>query len=482
MSKFNQTNTNLTTNHEGHVAYKMQDKLKLVTQVLTTFYNEDKFYGDNSKELTQLAEKLAVTDPNFISNLAVYARKEFHLRSVSHVLTCIVAKTNESKEFIAKTVNGVVERADDLTEILACYLSMYGKPIPNGLKKTLGRGLKRFNEFQISKYAGGNKNVKFKDILKLCHVKPDNAKQNELFKKIIEDNLQVATRWETEVSAKGNNEQTWESLIENNQLGYMAALRNLRNIINAQPKNIQKVYDLIADKEQVLKSKQLPFRFLAAYREVQNLPQTTNKVLDTLETAIEHSISNMPKLQGKTVIAYDISGSMSDRISKNSNIECCDISALFAVLASKICDEYIVYSFNNRIEKVSILTNSSILNEAQRISWCGGGTDLTLPLQSMINENIKADRLIMISDNEINGGWGAGFKRTCQSLVDKYRNTINKDLYVHAIDLMGYGTQQFIGDKTNIIAGWSEKVLSFISLVEDGMDGLVKTIENYDKK
>ena len=34
-----------------------------------------------------------------------------------------------------------------------------------------------------------------------------------------------------------------ESLIENNQLGYMAALRNLRNIINANPKNIDKIYN-----------------------------------------------------------------------------------------------------------------------------------------------------------------------------------------------------------------------------------------------
>ena len=145
MSKFNQTNTNKTVNREGHVAFAMKDKERLVTQVLTTFFNEEKFYGDTSKEIVATAEKLAKTDPKFISNLAIYARKEYHLRSVAHVLTCVVAKTVESKPYIKRTVSNVVERADDLTEILACYLSMYGKPIPNGLKKALATNLKRFN-------------------------------------------------------------------------------------------------------------------------------------------------------------------------------------------------------------------------------------------------------------------------------------------------------------------------------------------------
>jgi hypothetical protein len=43
----------------------------------------------------------------------------------------------------------------------------------------------------------------------------------------------------------------------------------------------------------------------------------------------------------------------------------------------------------------------------------------------------------------------------------------------------GICTQQFIGGKTNILAGWSERVLEYISLVESGLDGQVETIEKY---
>lgn len=478
MSKFNQTNTRKTVNKCGHVAYSMGDKEKLVTQVLTSFFGEQKFYGDNSNELVELAERVAVHDPQFVSNLARYARKEFHLRSVSHVLTCIVANVVESKPFINDTVADVVERADDITEILACYIEMYGKPIPNGLKKSLGNALARFSEFQVSKYNGGNKSVKFKDVLKLTHIKPKTEKEKSLFEKIMNDTLPVATRWETELSAKGNNKETWEELIENNQLGYMAALKNLRNMLNVEPSNIQKIFDKLENREEVLKSKQLPFRFLSAYREVRNI--SSNKVLDVLENAIEHSVENLPKLEGKTIIAIDVSGSMSDRISSNSDVRCCDIASLLGVLASRICEEYQVVVFDTSLRSKTFSTCSGIIETALSMSCPGGGTNLKLPLEHMIANNVQADRLIMISDNMLNtNSWYCGYKQTCQALADEYRRNVNSNLWVHAIDLQGYGTQQFIGGKTNIIAGWSERVLEFIALAEVGMDSQVKCIENY---
>jgi hypothetical protein len=59
MSKFNTTttNSNKTTNHSGIPAYKMDEKEKLTTQVLTTFFNEPKYYGDNSKEILNTVRK-----------------------------------------------------------------------------------------------------------------------------------------------------------------------------------------------------------------------------------------------------------------------------------------------------------------------------------------------------------------------------------------------------------------------------------------
>ena len=486
MSKFNETNTNKTVNKSGHVAYAMGDKEKLMTQVLSTFYNEAKYYGDNSKEILETAKSVCKKDARFVANLAIYARKEFHLRSITHVLTCILANSESGKKYVRETINYVVERPDDLTEILACYLGTFGKPIPNSLKKGLADGLKKFNEFQISKYNGGSKSVKFKDILQLTHAKPDNKIQSELFNKILNDNLATATRWETEVSTKGNNEETWEQLIEKNQLGYMAALKNLRNIINANPKNINKVYEKLANKDEVLKSKQLPFRFYSAYKELSEMGNITNKPLTVLEKAMSYSVENMKRIPGRTAICIDRSGSMDGRISRDSDVRCNDIASLLGVMATRICDESVIYLFDTSAYRKLISNNSNILSTAKELCGCGGGTDISAPIKKMINDGMKVDRIIILSDNEANSQFKDGRsywnEYTTQQMVDKYREKFGKNVWVHAIDMQGYGTQQFIGSHTNLIAGWSEKVLDFILLAEEGTGSLIKTISEYKIK
>lgn len=102
-----------------------------------------------------------------------------------------------------------------------------------------------------------------------------------------------------------------------------------------------------------------------------------------------------------------------------------------------------------------------------------------LPFEKMIADKIKADRVIILSDNECNRSGTYYCNKPVQKLADEYRKVSGNDIWVHAIDLQGYGTQQFHGKKTNVIAGWSEKVFDFIKLAEQGEGNLTKTIENY---
>ena len=135
MSKFNSAVTTKTTNHDGHVAYSMTDKAKLVTQVLTSFINEKKFYGDNTADTIKTIQRVIKQDPEFVSKLAVFARREFNMRTVSHVLTAYLAHEVEGKPFAKNTINGVCLRGDDATELMSFYLTTFGKPIPNSLRK-----------------------------------------------------------------------------------------------------------------------------------------------------------------------------------------------------------------------------------------------------------------------------------------------------------------------------------------------------------
>lgn len=487
MSKFNTVTENSmkTVNKEGHAAYKMDWRSKLITMVLTSFFNEQKFYGDNSEELVNCLKSGIADDPQFISNLAIFARREFNMRSVSHVIAGYLANTPEGKPFVKRTVKNIVLRGDDATEILSFYLSTFGKPIPNSLRKALREVFPTFDEYTLAKYKGEGKSVKMRDILCLCRPKPQNDEQRKLWKDLLEGTIKPAYTWETELSAKGNNKETWEQLIDSGKVGYMALLRNLRNILNADPGNIQKVFDQISDPVAVRKSKQLPFRYLSAYR---NLPYdnwNTKNARTALEKAAEVSVENLPKIPGRTVIAIDVSGSMGRSISSKSDIRCCDISMLLGLIADRICEQSIVFTFDDELGVLNTSGSSGRLLEcASEKSMYGGGTDMYLPFREMINRGIVADRIIVLSDNECNGQINGGYtwyrhESTVQSLVDAYRKKANPDFWVHAVDLQGYGTQQFIGGKTNLISGWSEKLFEFITLAEQGEDSLIKRIKNY---
>lgn len=183
----------------------------------------------------------------------------------------------------------------------------------------------------------------------------------------------------------------------------------------------------------------------------------------------------MPRLEGTTVIAVDKSGSMGDRISAKSNVRCFEIAMLLGLIANKICDNSYFFTFNSLIDTYRMSHRSAILETVAQANF-GGGTDMGLPFRKMISDNIKADRVIIISDNECNSGY---YNTPVQTLADKYRWKSGNDIWVHAIDLMGYGTQQFCGAKTNIVAGWSERVFEFIKLAEQGEGSLEKAIEQY---
>lgn len=474
MAKFNQAQTIKTQNKSGHSAYSMTAKSKLVTQVLTSFFNENKFYGDNSAEMQETIKSVIATDPKFVANLAVFARREFNVRSVSHILTAYLAHEVNGKPYARKAINAVCVRGDDATEIMACYLEMFGKPIPNALKNGIADAMQRFDEYTLAKYKGNGKSVKMRDLLCLCRPAPKNEAQSDMWKRLLNNELEIPYTWETELSKNGNNAKTWENLIASEKVGYMALLRNLRNILNANPKNVNKVLDTIQNPEMVKRSKQLPFRFLSAYKELENIGGS--RVFDALENAVEASVENMPKLEGTTVIAVDTSGSMRSAISAKSTVKCYEIAMMLGLIANKICENSIFYTFDTGIKKHPVSSRNGVLYTTIHSASCGGGTRMHLPFVAMIQEKINADRVIVISDNECNGGW---WSKPVQSLADEYRKLTGNDIWVHAIDLQGYGTQQFHGKKTNVIAGWSEKVFSFIKLAEQGEGNLERTIEQY---
>lgn len=492
MSKFNDKPTIKTTNRAGGVAYKMSDKAKLVSMVLTSFVNEKKYYGDNTSEMMNLIAATAKTDPLFLAQLGNYARTEFNMRSVSHLIAVYLAKYAKGNQrdiqqsITRRYIRETVIRPDDMTEILALYLNKFGKPIPNSLKKGLGDAFAKFDEYQLAKYDRAGK-VTLKDILCVCRPNPKNDDREALYGRLLADELQVPYTWETELSAKGNNKETWEGLIESGKLGYMALLRNLRNILNADVSTaaFNSVCETLADKNRVIKSRQLPFRFYSAYKEIQNNKNCNSKLLDALEDATEASLENAPKLTGNTLIAIDSSGSMSwGSTGSKSNISPWNIAAMIGTMATKMCDNFQTVTFDSVLRQKNFSSRNGILATVSNMGNSGGATHMYLVFDHLhrLGSN-KFDRVIILSDNQAYGqlsgegySWYGGSTDVIH-LLSKCRRD-NPNLWVHSIDIEGQGTAQFAPDKrNNFMFGWSEKMLEFISLAEQSEDTMIKKIE-----
>lgn len=484
MSKFNKIETEIVYNKEGNIAYDLDNKKKIASMMLTSFYNEEKFYGDNSKEMVDLANYMIENgEAEFIAKLTVFCKKEMHLRSVVQVFTCLLANNINGKKYVRKVCKSVIERADDIIETLAYYITNYGKPIPNSLKRSLAEAMNNFDEYQFAKYTRKNQKVTFKDVLRLTHAVAKDEKQNLIFNKIINDNLETPYTWETELSSKGNTKEVWEELISSNRLGYMALLRNLNNILNVNVDNLDKALSSLTNENFIKKANILPFRYYSAYNKLKENPNFTSRIMLAIDEAMKSSIKNIEQLKGKTLIALDVSGSMGSPISRNSEIHCCDIGAVIACIANEICEDSLVLTFDNDVKKFILPRKSSLLKNIESVSFSYGGTNCSAPIRYIVDKKIKVDRIIMISDNECNSSYARSYlyPTNTQTVLNKYKKEINKEVYTHLIDLQGYGTTDINSKdyKVNFIAGWSENIFKFINYFENGTSSLIKEIENY---
>lgn len=514
MSKFNQQVPKApvqqaVTNANGGVGYAMTAKAKLMTQVMTCFFGEKKFYGENNKEIVLAIREMLNIDPKFVANLGIYTREVLNLRSVTHVIAAELAHHPKGKPFAHEAIANIVKRPDDMTEILAYYLNVFtnrtpnpspfgarppkgygdkipkhvNKAIPNSLKKGLGTAFKRFSAHALQKYNGGARQqneVKLKDVYFICRPSPNSQEQYEMWQQLINDTLPTPITWETQVSLRGNTREVWEELIHNNAIGYMAALRNLRNMITSGARNINVIYDMLSDEKEVLNSKQLPFRFLSAYKMAQQEGWGTSRTIEVLETALKISAQNIKKIPGKTFWASDASGSMTlYPISEKSIIKPADIAVLLMAIGNYISDESITTVFASLFKPFpvsingGILANTSLFNHAN----VGAATNGHLPIEYLLEKKIFVDRIVMLSDNVVNH-----CMRNAQSTLDEYRRVVNPNVWVHAVDLMGAGVQQFKGPRVNYITGWSEKILDFVMLAEQGSGPMIAAVENYRMK
>jgi 60 kDa SS-A/Ro ribonucleoprotein len=487
---------NEVTNYEGAKAFVLTPELELYTAIVTAALT-DNFYEKADERLQRIRELMAKNDAQFVAKLAVYAREQMHLRSVPMVLAVELAKQHNGNNLVSALTARVVQRADEITELLACYAQSNERKQPkqlNKLSKQLQKGLaeafNRFDEYQFAKY-NRDAQVKLRDALFLVHPKAKDELQQVLFDKIVKDELQVPFTWEVELSAIGQLKYDtaelkkeavktkWEELIFSNKLGYMATLRNLRNILEAEVSNeaLNKVCAYIANANAVAKSKQLPFRFLSAYSELKNVENgRVSTVLDALEDAVMHTAANIAGYDANTkvVIAADVSGSMQTAVSARSKVQRFDIGLMLAMLLQSRCEHVITGMFGDtwkiiNVAKKNILSN--VMEFHRREGEVGYSTNGHLVVEDLVSKNKVVDKIMMFTDCQL---WNSTATNTQLTDVWKQYKRIAPNAKMYLFDLAGYGNTPLnvMRDDVYLMAGWSDKIFDVLSAIENGSDAL----------
>jgi hypothetical protein len=421
----------LPRTHEGGPARVISPELQLRRSVLACMLWEKEFYEDGQEIAARIQALVPKVKAETVAALAVEARSKMKLRHIPLLLVREMARLKTHREYVARTLVQVIQRADEIAEFVAIYWKDGRVPLSAQVKKGLAQAFLKFDEYQLAKYDRSGP-VRLRDVLFLCHAKPRDAEQAGLWKRLIQGERETPDTWEVTLSSGADKRESWERLLRERKLGGLALLRNLRNMKQAGADE-----SLVTGAiESMNMARVLPFRFLSAARYA---PQWE----ESLERAMLSCLSGQEKLPGRTVLLVDVSGSMDAVLSRRSEMRRNDASYGLAILLREVCKKAMVYTFSNNLAEVSPRRGFA-LRDALDKSQPHSATYLGRALDQ-IRE--KYDRIIVITDEQahdhVPGPRGRGYVINVAS---------NKNG-------VGYGPWTHID-------GWSEAVVEYVRELE----------------
>ena len=435
-----------TRTMQGGAGYARDARSELFLLAISNMVGEDTFYegaSERDERFRDLIHTVAVAHPDWTRSFIAWLRDGANMRSAS-----VVAAAETAKAFLDSGVTGsrpivasALQRPDEPGEMLAYWVSRYGRNIPKPVKRGVADAAARlYNERALLKYDTASKGYRFGDVIDLTHPTPGAEWQGDLFSYAlgrrhnredltIPESLQTlrnrealyampeASRrellsnpeigdvlrlagmtWESLATWLNGpmDKQAWEAIIPS--MGYMALLRNLRNFDEAgvSAEVAASVAAKLSDPDEVAKSRQFPLRFLSAYKAAPSL-----RWAQALETALNLSLSNVPSLRGRSLILWDCSGSMFPQYGGYGNggkgkpgfYETAGVFGAALALRAESAD---LYRYGNTYEQVEVRKGGAILRVVSGATNMGGTATWRTVEQTFDGH----DRIIILTDEQ----------------------------------------------------------------------------------
>ncbi|RLU83603.1 RNA-binding protein [Streptomyces griseocarneus] len=501
------TTAGRTRTHLGGKGHLRDERSELFLLAVANFVSQQTFHesgGARDNRFTALVRKLAVEDAAWTAGLLGWLRGDGQMRTASLVGAAEYVKARLDAGATdgpanRQVVDSVLRRADEPGEMLAYWTSAHGRNVPKPVKRGIADAVRRlYTGRNLLKYDTASKGYRFGDVLNLVHAAPhpDKPGQGDLFRYALDrrhhpdtatppaaDRTLVAHRAlmavpvaerRALVTGPGGAERlaeagmTWEALAGWLQgpmdaaaweavipsMGAMALVRNLRNFDEAGVRDevAQQVAARIADPQEVARSRQFPFRYLAAYQHAPSL-----RWAYPLEQALGHSLANVPSLPGRTLILVDRSGSMWSPLSDRSQLNRADAAAIFGTAVALRAAHADLVEFGTTSAPVPYRRGESVLKVLERFGDLGG-TDTT---EAVRRHYRGQDRVLIVTDEQASFHYGGD-----------PTEQVPADVPVYTWNLAGYRPGHGPSGSANrhTFGGLTDAAFRMVPLLECGRD------------
>lgn len=494
----------------GEPSYYRESDFTVVENLFDFKYCDDFFKNNfgfcDGKTTNEIFEKaidnaLSYDFPGTL-NLADKLRNVYNMRMNPQIIMVRAAIHPCRKEFtevykgMFQMINNgcVMKRADDPLIQLAYYLYLNKgskKNLPSILKRSIAAKLSNLTAYSVNKYK--NHEIGMINAVRITHA--NSPVINELMKN---GNVEVDSSeitWEQ----KRSSGMTWREIVLSTNMGHMALLRNIRNVF-IEDGDYQFCMDYCRRlKSGVLEGKQFPFRYYSAYKAIEysEIFHYKNLILDTLEECIDISVSNLPKLKGRTMCLTDNSGSAFNTISYKSSTTIAEIDNLSSVIAAYCSDEGYVGKFGNTVIEIPVSKRNGILSQCNKI--CSPtyevGKETEGGIWEFFSKAIKKkdfyDNIFIFSDQQagtggLYGDIGGDIDFSSGNLyrnynfinvykmILEYRKKVNPKVNVFSVQTAGYENALIpsMSYRCAMLTGWTGKEILFAKEYIDKWDEL----------
>ncbi len=501
-----------TKNNAGGNAYALYSKPALAQFAMTGCFNST-FYASGESQLKVVLQLAKDVEPEFLAKVALISRQQAYMKDMPALLVAVLAV--RSPGLMAEVFDRVIDSPKMLRNFVQIMRSgVVGRKSLGSLsKRMVQQWIEQRTETQLFRGSIGA-NPSLGDIIKLAHPKPAIQQRAALYAYLMKKPVETsqlpklvqeyeafkAFSLDLEPADMPNVPMDMFTHLPLTQaqwavLAQKATWQQLRMNLNTftrhrvfeDEKVLREACAKLRNAGEIQQSRAMPYQLMAAYCNADG--SVPRALKDALHDAMEIATSNVPEFAGQVWVCPDVSGSMhspitGERKGSSSKVRCVDVAALVAASVLRKNPTAGVIPFTEAPVSVNIEPRDTVLTNAKRLaSLPAGGTNCSAPLSYLNQRQLRADLVILVSDNEswvdsvgVTGQRATGVMTQWEAL--KRRNPYAK---LVCIDLQPNATTQAHSRKDILnVGGFSDNVFDTIHVFSMGdrdSDHWVRVIE-----